>query len=115
MGLARKLPDLWWVAAAPVFIGIALLFAFVSPYLLTTHPLRDAERRAAAARLERIEHVRHVPVVVADVHYVPSLPNAEATGLGPIRRVGSLRSTERMTLLRSVPWRLTSRRLAPRR
>jgi STE24 endopeptidase len=87
MGLARKLPDLWWVAAAPVFIGIALLFAFVSPYLLTTHRLSDPELRAAAARLERIEHVRHVPVVVEDVHDVTSLPNAEATGLGPSRRV----------------------------
>jgi STE24 endopeptidase len=87
MGLARKLPDLWWVAAAPVFIAIALLFAFVNPYLLTTHRLNDPELRAAAARLEQIEHVRHVPIVVEDVHDVTSLPNAEATGLGPSRRV----------------------------
>ena len=87
MGLARKLPNLWWAAAAPVFIAIALLFAFVSPYLLTTHRLSDPELRAAAARLERIEHVRHVPIVVEDVHDVTSLPNAEATGLGPSRRV----------------------------
>ena len=38
-------------------------------------------------RLERIEHVRHIPIVVEDVHDVTSLPNAEATGLGPSRRV----------------------------
>ena len=33
------------------------------------------------------EHVRHVPIVVESVHDVTSLPNAEATGLGPSRRV----------------------------
>ena len=87
MGLAHKLPRLWWAAASPVFIGIALLFAFVSPYLLSTHRLHDPQLRAASLRLERIEHVRHIPVVVEDVHDVTSLPNAEATGLGPSRRV----------------------------
>jgi len=87
MGLARKLPELWWAAAAPAFIGLALLFAFVNPYLLATHSLRDPQLRAAAARLERIEHVRQVPIVVENVHDVTSLPNAEATGLGPSRRV----------------------------
>jgi STE24 endopeptidase len=87
MGFARKLPRLWWAAAAPVFIGLALLFAFVNPYLLTTHRLRDPQLQAAAVRLERIEGVRHIPVVVEDVHDITSLPNAEATGLGPRRRV----------------------------
>jgi Zn-dependent protease with chaperone function len=87
MGLARKLPRLWWAAAAPVFIGVALLFAFVNPYLLTTHRLDDPQLRAASARLERIEHVRHIPVVVENVHDITSLPNAEATGLGVSRRV----------------------------
>jgi STE24 endopeptidase len=87
MGLARKLPRLWWAAAAPIFIGLALLFAFIDPYLLTTHSLGDPQLRAAAARLERIEHVRHIPIVVEDVHDITSLPNAEATGLGPSRRV----------------------------
>jgi STE24 endopeptidase len=87
MGLARKLPGLWWVAAAPFFVGLALLFAFLNPYLLTTHPLRDPQLSAASVRLERIEHVRHIPIVVEDVHDVTSLPNAEATGLGPSRRV----------------------------
>ena len=87
MGLARKLPGLWWAAAAPVFIGVALLFAFVNPYLLTTHRLSDPQLRAASARLERIEHVRHIPIVVENVHDITSLPNAEATGLGASRRV----------------------------
>ena len=87
MGLARLLRDYWWVAGAPAFIGIALLFAFINPYLIPTHPLHSPELRAAASRLERIEHVRHVPIVVESVRDVTSLPNAEATGLGPSRRV----------------------------
>jgi STE24 endopeptidase len=87
MGLASKLPELWWIAAAPAFIGLALLFAFVNPYLLGTHRLNSPELRAASVRLERIEHVRHIPIVVEDVHDTTSLPNAEATGLGPSRRV----------------------------
>jgi STE24 endopeptidase len=87
MGLARKLPELWWAAAAPMFIGLALLFAFIDPYLLTTHRLNDPQLQAAVLRLERIEHVRHIPVVVENVHDVTTLPNAEATGLGVSRRV----------------------------
>jgi STE24 endopeptidase len=87
MGLARKLPELWWMAAAPAFIGLALLFSFINPYLLGTHRLHDPQLRAAAMRLERIEHVRHIPIDVQNVHDVTSLPNAEATGLGPSRRV----------------------------
>jgi STE24 endopeptidase len=87
MGIARWLREYWWVAGAPAFIGIALLFAFVNPYLISTHRLQGAQLRAAASRLERIEHVRHVPIVVESVRDVTSLPNAEATGLGPSRRV----------------------------
>ena len=87
MGLAHKLPRLWWAAAAPAFIGLALLFAFINPYLMSTHPLRDPHLHAASLRLERIEHIRRIPIVVEDVHDVTSLPNAEATGLGSSRRV----------------------------
>jgi len=86
MGLAHKLPRLWWAAAAPAFIGLALLFAFINPYLMSTHPLRDPHLHAASLRLERIEHIRRIPIVVEDVHDVTSLPNAEATGLGSSRR-----------------------------
>ena len=87
MGIARPLGDRWWMAGAPAFIGLALLFAFVNPYLISTHRLQSARLRAATVHLERIEHVRRVPVVVESVHDVTSLPNAEATGLGPSRRV----------------------------
>ncbi len=87
MGFARVLREYWWIAGAPAFIGLALLFAFINPYLISTDRLQDPELRAAATRLERIEHVRHVPIVVESVHDVTTLPNAEATGIGPSRRV----------------------------
>jgi STE24 endopeptidase len=87
MGLARKLRRRWWIAAAPVFVGLALLFAFVDPYLLGTHRLSDPQLLQVAAHLERQEGVGHVPVVVDRIHDVTSLPNAEATGIGPSRRV----------------------------
>ena len=59
----------------------------MTPYLLGTHPLRDPVLLRQARALERIEHVQHTPIVVQPVRSVRSLPNAEATGLGPSRRV----------------------------
>jgi STE24 endopeptidase len=87
MGFARLLGEHWWLPAAPVFVGIALLFVFVYPYLTPTHGLDDPRLRASAQRFEKIEHVEHTPVVVQDVRDVTSLPNAEAMGVGPSRRV----------------------------
>lgn len=87
MGFARTLGERWWLAAAPAFVGLALLFAFITPYLTPTHRLDDASLRAAATRLEAAEHVGHVPIDVETVHDVTSLPNAEAMGIGPSRRV----------------------------
>ena len=87
MGLARRLGDWWWLPAAPVFVALATLSAFVTPYLIQTHPLHDPVLLRQARALERIEHVQHTPVVVQKVHTVTSLPNSEAMGLGPSRRV----------------------------
>jgi STE24 endopeptidase len=87
MGLARVVGDRWWLPAAPVFVGLAALFAFVSPYLVGTHRLADARLVAAVRQLERREHVGSIPVVVQRVRSETSLPNAEAMGIGPSRRV----------------------------
>ncbi len=87
MGLGRLAGGWWWLPAAPVFVGLVTLSAFVTPYLLNTHRLQDAQLQAQARTLERIEHVQHTPIVVQPVHDVTALPNAEATGLGPSRRV----------------------------
>lgn len=87
MGFARLVGDRWWLPAAPVFVGLALLFAFVDPWLVSTHPLHDVRLRAAAARFERQEGVPRTPIVVEPVRDVTTLPNAEAAGIGPSRRV----------------------------
>jgi STE24 endopeptidase len=81
MNLARVrwIGDRWWLPAAPVFVGITTLLAFVAPWLLGGSPLRAPY----VSQLERIEHV-HVPVRVISGF---GEPNAFATGLGPSRRV----------------------------
>ena len=88
MGLAGWLRRWWWIAAAPIFVGLALLFAFVSPYLIpSTSPLHDHRLQTAANALERNERVGDTRIRVQDVHRFTSAPNAEATGFGPTRTV----------------------------
>jgi STE24 endopeptidase len=87
MGLARTIGERWWLVAAPAFVGLAALFAFVSPYLVPTHRLESPRLRAVVTELERREHVGSIPVVVENVRSDTSLPNAEAMGIGPSRRV----------------------------
>lgn len=87
MGLAGPLRRWWWVAAAPVFAALALLFTLVSPYLVpNTSPLHEP-RLGEARALERKEGVEGAKFVVEDVHRFTTAPNAEATGLGPTRTV----------------------------
>ncbi len=87
MGLARRFPESWWLLAAPIFVGLAALSIFITPYLIPTHRLANPQLRAIATKLERIDGVHHVPVRVEDVRSETSLPNAESVGLGPSRRV----------------------------
>jgi STE24 endopeptidase len=88
MGLARLLGDRWWIAGAPFFVGLALLFAFVQPWLvLDDRPLHDPRLLAAARTLERREGAGHTPIRVETVHQFTTAPNAVTTGFGPSRRV----------------------------
>jgi STE24 endopeptidase len=88
MGLAGVLRRWWWAAAAPVFAGLALLFTFVSPYLIpSTSPLHDPHLLAEARALERSEGVGETKVRVEDVHRFTTAPNAESSGFGPTRTV----------------------------
>ena len=86
--LAGLFPRRWWIVAAPAFTALALLFAFVFPYVDTvgTHRPRQAVR-AAAAQLERLENVRGTPVLVDDVSDTTTQANAYSEGIGPSRRV----------------------------
>ena len=81
MGLARVrwIGNRWWLPAAPIFVGLRILLAFVSPWLLGG----SSYHAAYVTKLQRIEHV-HVPVRVLGGF---DEPNAFVTGLGPSRRV----------------------------
>jgi STE24 endopeptidase len=88
MGLARLLRRTWWMAAAPVFTGLVLLFAFLSPYLTPNlGKLHSHELRVAAKHLAKVEHVPDAKVSVDEVHAYTTAPNAEALGIGSTKRV----------------------------
>ena len=87
MGLAGILRRWWWLAAAPVFVALALLFAFVSPYLIPgTSPVDDPTLSAEARALERIQGVKPARLEVQEIEDFTA-PNAMTTGLGPSRTV----------------------------
>ncbi len=88
MGVAGLLRDRWWLVGGPAFVGLAVLFAFVQPYLTPdVHPLRNQALAAEARQLERAELVPPTPIEVQNVRKFTDMPNAEAMGLGPSRRV----------------------------
>jgi STE24 endopeptidase len=87
MGLAGPFRDRWWIPGGAVFVGLAMLFAFVYPYLGVGERLRDPELAAEARELARAQDTSEIPVYVEDVRTFTTAPNAEASGLGPSRRV----------------------------
>jgi STE24 endopeptidase len=88
MGLAGVMRRWWWLAAAPVFVALALLFTFLTPYLIpNTSAARSPTLRAEARALERIEGTDEARLEIQDVHRFTTAPNAMTTGLGPTRTV----------------------------
>ncbi len=88
MALARPFREQWWIPGAAVFVGLALLFSFVAPYLVPDQsPLRNQRLAAAAEQLAREQGVPDIPVKVENVDAFTDEPNAFAAGLGPTRRV----------------------------
>lgn len=88
MALAGVMRRWWWAAAVPVFAGLALLYAFVTPYLIPeTKPLGDRELLAATRALEDRQGVGETRVRVQEVHRFTSAPNAAAAGFGPTRSI----------------------------
>jgi STE24 endopeptidase len=89
MGFARLLGNYWWLAGAPVFVGIALLVTFVQPYMSGLQPLENHSALVQAEkRLAKTEGVGNIPLKVENVGTQTTAPNAEAMGLGPSRRIG---------------------------
>jgi STE24 endopeptidase len=88
MALAGVTRRYWWALGAPVFIGLAVLFAFVLPYLIPDlHSVSDPQIAADARQLSEEQGVEDIPVRVQAVSEVTSAPNAGAAGIGPSRRV----------------------------
>jgi STE24 endopeptidase len=88
IGLARLLGERWWIAGAPAFVALACLFTFVQPWIIPgLHRLHDPVIAAEVRDLTRKDHLPRIPIEVQDVHTFTSAPNAEATGIGPSRRV----------------------------
>jgi STE24 endopeptidase len=88
MGFARLLGKHWWLAGAPVFVGIALLVTFVGPYMSGLQPVNDHVALVQAEkRLAKKEGVGKIPLKEEDVSGLTTAPNAEAMGLGPSRRI----------------------------
>jgi STE24 endopeptidase len=88
MALARPLRESWWIAGAPVFVGLGLLFAFVTPFLIPdVRDARNERLRAEANVLARAQDLPEIRVDVAEVQEYTTEPNAAAAGLGPSRRV----------------------------
>jgi STE24 endopeptidase len=88
MGLARWLGEGWWIPGAAVFIGLGLLFAFLTPWLVfDKHRLRDPKLAAQAKVLEKREGLARTPIDVQKVSDLTNAPNAFAAGMGPSRRI----------------------------
>jgi STE24 endopeptidase len=88
MGFAGLLGNRWWLAGVPALVGVAVLIAFVSPFLVgQTHAARSPALRADASQLAHAEGLGSVRVEVQEVHRFTTQVNAEAVGLGPTRRV----------------------------
>ena len=86
MGLAGPLRNWWWIPGGAVFTGLALLFTFVSPYLLPAQVDAPQWVEAETRTLAEEQRVGEIDVTVADVNAYEG-PNAAAAGLGPTRRI----------------------------
>jgi len=86
MALAGRFPRRWWLGAAPAFVALFALFAFVTPYLFVTEPA-DARLEADARRYAERQGIDPIRVAVEDVSEYTDAPNAYAAGFGPTKRV----------------------------
>ena len=86
MGLAGPLRDWWWIPGSAVFIGLAALLTFTSPYLIPAQVDPPPGLQRDADELADRQGLPDIPVRIQEVDAWES-PNAAATGLGPTRRI----------------------------
>src|SRR5439155_22327650 len=86
---AKRWAQTWWIAAAGVLLGLALLVQFVLPFVgrIGTHPVRSPRLAGAIDRLEAREDAGHPTVRIETVHDQTTAANAYAVGVGPSQTV----------------------------
>jgi len=89
MAIAQRLPRMWWLPGALVFVAIGTGFQLLLPYLVTlgTKPLSDPKLLAAARADERAQGLPRIPFRVEKVSDTTDEVNAYAVGIGSSRRV----------------------------
>jgi STE24 endopeptidase len=87
MGLAALFKRRWWLAATPVFVGIATLFVFVYPYLVVGQKDAPPDLARTVDRYAAEQGTDDVKLVVQEVSDFTDAPNAQAAGFGPSRRI----------------------------
>lgn len=87
MALAALARRTWWLAATPVFVGLAVLFAFLLPYLVIDQRSAPPELIRDARTFAERQDTEPVKVAVEEWSELTSVPNAYAAGLGPSRRI----------------------------
>jgi STE24 endopeptidase len=87
MALARALGRNWWLAGAPVLVGLSVLFAFLGGFVAASGTTQLPPRlRGEVAALEQQQRI-DVPVRELKVSDWTSQANAFTAGLGPSTRV----------------------------
>lgn len=87
MALAGRFPQRWWIGAAPFFVGLGALFAFVFPYLSATERLDRPDLQRANREFSAAQGMEPVPLEQEDVTDFTSAPNAYAAGFGPTKKI----------------------------
>src|SRR5439155_8688462 len=88
MAFARRYPRHWWLPVTPIFLAVATVFVFVSPYLLAggIHRPQSPLLRQDVRTLEEREGI-NTPVDLERVSDVTKEVNAFAVGIGPTERI----------------------------
>ena len=87
--LARRFAQAWWIPAAAIVLGLAVLLQLLIPYAqrLGTHHVRSRAFATQIRLLENSEHVGRPSVRIVPMRDQTTAANAFAIGIGPSRGV----------------------------
>jgi STE24 endopeptidase len=87
--LAKRFARAWWIPAAAIVLGLAVLLQLLVPYLERrgAHRVRAPAFAAQIRRLEEREHVGRPTVRIVRMRRQTTAANAFAIGIGPSRGI----------------------------